>query len=411
VRRKFSRNTALALLLGAILVISLFNVNLRFTRTNPGGVDFLARWVGTRLFLTSGQSPYSVETSAAIQDAIYGRAAEPGEDEALFAYPFYSIIVFAPFSLVGDYATARAAWITTQEIALVATAIIALSLSGWKPNRGLLAAFLLFVLIWYHGARPLVDGNAAILVTAFFVGGLLAMRLNKDILAGALFAFSTIKPQMVVIPLAFILLWSFWQRKRVVLGSTLLILAALIGLSFLLEPNWFIGNLQQVLAYQSYLPPMTPAGIWAAWWGEPGRLAGLGLNFITILLLGFEWWQARSKQFDWFLWVVCLTVALSPFTGLLSTSSNYAIMLPVLVCVFAFLQKRLGESSLRLVWVHLALVLAGLWILFILTLQPGPLFREHPIMFFPMPIYLLLNLYWLRWWVARSSPTGQGVNP
>lgn len=406
---KFSRTNALSVLIGVILALSLFYVNLRFTRSNPGGNDFLPRWVGTRVYLTTGQSPYSAEATAAIQDAIYGRAAQPDEDQALFAYPFYSVFLFAPFALVPDYATARAAWVTLQEIAIVLTAVAAISLSGWKPGRGLLAAFFLFALTWYHGARPLVDGNAAIIVAAFFTGGLLAMRMNKDVLAGALLAMSTIKPQMVLIPLIFVLLWSFWQHRQVVIGSTLAILAGLVALSFLLQPSWLLANLQQILVYQSYLPAMTPAGIWGGWWGDPGRLAGWILNLAVVIVLAIEWWQARGKSFERFLWVVCLTIAAGPFTGLISTSSNYAILLPVLVCIFGFWQKRVGEAAGRLAWVHLALLSLGLWILFLLTLQPGPQFRENLIMFFPAPIFLLLNLYWLRWGIVRSEPTRLGA--
>jgi hypothetical protein len=406
VRRKFSRTTALSLFVGVILVLSLFYVNLRFTRSNPGGNDFLPRWVGTRVYLTTGQSPYSAEATAAIQDAIYGRAAQPDEDQALFAYPFYSIFLFAPFAFIPDYAVARAAWVTLQEIAIVLTAVAAISLNGWKPGRVLLATFLLFALTWYHGARPLVDGNAAILVTAFFTGGLLAMRKNKDVLAGALFALSTIKPQMVLIPLIFVLLWSLWQGRQAVIVSTLAILVGLVGLSFLLQPGWLLANLQQVLVYQSYLPPMTSAGIWGSWWGDTGRLFGWVINLVVVLVLAVEWWQARGKSFERFLWVVCLTIAASPFTGLISTSSNYAIMLLVLVCIFGFWQKRVGEGAGRLAWAHLALLFFGLWILFLLTLEPGPQFRENLIMFFPAPIFLLLNLYWLRWGIARLEPTG-----
>ncbi len=405
-RGKFSRTTALSVLVGVILVASLFYVNLRFTRSNPGGNDFLPRWVATRVYLTTGQSPYSAEATAAIQDAIYGRAAEPDEDQALFAYPFYSVFLFAPFAFIPDYAVARAAWVTLQEIAIVVTAVTAISLSGWKPGRVLLAGFFLFALTWYHGARPLVDGNAAILVTAFFTGGLLAMRLNKDVMAGALFALSTMKPQMVVFPLAFVLIWSFWQRRQVVVGATLAILAGLVGLSFLLQPGWLIANLQQVLVYQSYLPAMTPAGIWAGWWGDYGRLVGWVVNVAVVLGLAIEWWQARNKSFERFLWLVCVTIAASPFTGLISTSSNYAIMMPVFVCIFGFWQKRVGSGAGQLAWVHLALLFFGLWILFLLTLQPGPQFRENLIMFFPAPIFLLLNLYWLRWGIARSEPSG-----
>jgi hypothetical protein len=47
---------------------------------NPGGNEFLPRWLGTRSFLTRGWSPYSLETTRQIQSMVYGRQAGSGED-------------------------------------------------------------------------------------------------------------------------------------------------------------------------------------------------------------------------------------------------------------------------------------------------------------------------------------------
>lgn len=406
----FKRPWFILAVTGTLLLSALFVVNLRFARSNPGGNDFLPRWVGTRLYITERISPYSAEATAAIHEAIYGRSAQPNEDQALFAYPFYSVFIFAPFAFIPDYAIARAAWITVQELAIVFTAVAAITFSGWRPSRWSLAAFLLFALTWYHGARPLVDGNASILVTAFLAAGLLAIRLNRDYLAGVLFALSTIKPQMVLLPLVFIFLWAYSQKRKSAVSSTVLATAILAGVSFALQPGWLLENLQQVMTYQSYLPPMTPAGIWGQWWADSGRAAGWALNVAICGLLMFEWWQSLGKGYDWFLWTLCVTIAASPLTGLIATSSNYAMFLLVLPCIFAFWQKRVGQDVSNVILLDLLILLVGLWALFLLTLQPGPQFREHSVMFFPAPIILLANLYWLRWWIVKplpKSPTKQ----
>jgi hypothetical protein len=102
---------------------SLTWINYRYSVQNPGGSDFLPRWVGTRQFLMKAQSPYSDETTQEIQQRFYGRPARSDEDQVLFVYPFYSIFLFGPFALIDDYNLARAIWMTV------------LRLIFWSPLR------------------------------------------------------------------------------------------------------------------------------------------------------------------------------------------------------------------------------------------------------------------------------------
>jgi hypothetical protein len=393
----------LAIIFGGALLAALLIVNLRFTRTSPGGNDFLPRWLGTRLYLTQNQNPYSLETTAAIQQAMYGRPAKEGEDQALFAYPFYSMLFFGPFSLIDNYAVARAAWITFQELALVATAFAAIALSSWKPGRWPLAAFLFFALAWFHGAKPLVDGNASILVAMLAAFGLLALLRGQDGLAGLLFALASIKPQMVILLVPLVLIWVLSKRRKAVIWAFLISMALLIGASFALQPSWLAENLGQALLYQGYSPPGTLAGILAQSFGDAGRAAGWGINLLFALLLLSEWWNALGKDFDWFVWTACLTLVMGPLVGLPSTTSNYAIFLLVLPWLFARWQRRVGAAGGRMVWFDLGLLFVGLWTLFLFTLHPNQQFGESLLLFFPAPLFLLLNLYWLRWWVQKPQ--------
>ncbi len=402
-RRAAASRLILIFLFVCVLAGSLTAVNFRFTKDSPGGNDFLNRWLGTRLFLTERQSPYSLESTLAIQQAIYGHPADADEDQVLFAYPLYAMIFFTPFSLIADYALARALWITFQEIALIAIAISAISISGWKPSRWTLVAFLLFALTWFHGTKPLVDGNASILVALLVTLGLLALRRNRDALAGFLFALSTIKPQMVVLILPFIALWSFSVKRKDVVWSMLFTLAGLVGLSFLLQPNWLTQNIAQVLLYQSYTPPSTLPGIFAQWWGESGSIAGLIVCAICALALLYEWGNALGRDFDWFLWTLSLTIVIGPLVGLPATTSNYSVFLMVFAWIFALWQRRVGAASQWAVWINLGLLFFGIWAFFLLTLRPVDQFREHLGLLFPAPLLLLLNLYWMRWWLLRPA--------
>lgn len=386
----------------AILAAALTAVNLRFTRVSPGGNDFLPRWVGTRLFISERHSPYSAETTAAIQDRMYGRSAEEGEDAALFAYPFYSMLVFAPFAMVEDYPLARALWITAQEIAVAVTVLAALGFSGWRPGRWPLVALLLFAFTWFHSAKPLVDGNAAVMVSMFMALGLYAMRRGRDGLAGMAFALSTIKPQMVLLPLVLIFAWALSHKRRSLLGSFGVSLLVLLAASFALQPSWAVENVAQVLLYGGYSPPGTLISVFSAWWGDSGHTAGLVVSALLGLLLFYEWVSAAGQRFDWLLWTLCITLALSPLVGMPSTSSNHVILLLAVVWLLAMWQRRTGQP--RAVWVLLPILFVGIWALFLFTLeQEQAQFGEHLSLLLVAPVFLTVNFYWLRWWLLRPQ--------
>jgi hypothetical protein len=78
-------------------------------------------------------------------------------------------------------------------------------------------------------------------------------------------------------------------------------------------------------------------------------------------------------------------------------------MFPALVLVFAEFEARWRGAGRGGVLVVMLALLAGLWALFLATLAPGsdgqPI--EHAVLFFPLPVFLLLALYWVRWWVVH----------
>jgi hypothetical protein len=60
----------LIVLILAALVL-LFFVNYQFVQDEPGGNDFLARWMGAKSWLIDGLSPYDPEVSLRTQEFFY----------------------------------------------------------------------------------------------------------------------------------------------------------------------------------------------------------------------------------------------------------------------------------------------------------------------------------------------------
>lgn len=404
---KRQKNNILFIII-AVVVLAVLGLltwgNYRFAAENPGGNDFLVHWMGTRSLVRDGLDPYSDEVALRIQTAAYGRAAKPGEHQLRVAYPLYSVIVFLPFALVGDFTLARALWMTVLEAALVLLAFLSLRLARWRVGPFMLALLLLFSLLWYHGFRPLINGNAVILVTLGLVGGLLALRAGADELAGVLFALTTIKPQVVVLVLAFVVFWAFVRGRTRVVGwmvGTVILLAASAAL---IIPNWILENLREVIIYPSYNPPGTPRAAFMEWWPAFGSRLGWTLTGAMALLILVEWWSNRNAEFPGFYWTACLTLAAGQWVGIQTDPGNFIILFPALILVLTQLSDRWKTVGRFVVILSLLILFAGIWALFLNTVNYAGQPIQSAVMFFPLPAFLLVSLYWVRWW-AVTPPT------
>ncbi len=391
------------LIAGVCVVLTIGNH--AYTKTNPGGNDFLVHWVGTRAFLLDGISPYSEETALRIQNMVYGRPARAGEHELRVAYPLYSVVVFFPYALIDDYEWARAVWMTVLEVGIILLALISLKLARWKPKPVMLGAYFLFALAWYHAVRPIILGNAVILVALGIAAGLLAMRNKQDELAGILFALTTIKPQVVILPLAYILLWSLVNRRWKVIFWFTGLLILLVMTATLLLPDWIRQNLAEILRYPGYNPPGTPGAALATWFPSVGKRIGYGLSGLLAVTLIFEWFRSWKLDFRGFFWTVCITLVASAWIGIQTDPGNFIVLFPALVLAFAGIQGRWKHASAG--WIALVMIIVGvgIWLIFLTTIERSYQPIQSPILFFPLPFILLILLYWIRWWAVKPPST------
>jgi hypothetical protein len=389
-----------AILFIAALVMVTY-ANYIFVQENPGGNDFLVHWVGTRALMVDGLSPYSDTVAERIQTLAYGRPAEPGEHELRVAYPLYSGLIFLPYALIADYDLARAVWMTTLEAALIGLVFLSLNLTRWKMSLWLLPFFLLFSVFWYHSLRPLINGNAVILVALFLAGAFTAIKSERDELAGILLGLSTIKPHLVLLPIFFVLIWTISSGRWKTLGWMLISLALLSISAALFIPDWPLQNLREILAYISYNPPGTPGAVFETWLPATGRRFGWGLSVILGLILFGEWILSRKKEFRWFLWTGSLTLVISQWIGIQTDPGNFILLFLPLVLVFAMWEERWGRVGNGVIIIVMALLFVLPWVIFLQTVAYGDQPMQHPVMFFPLPMFLLVTLYWVRWWAIQ----------
>jgi len=378
-------------------------MNIQYTNATPGGIDFLVHWEGTRAFVYDGISPYSDTVALRIQKVVYGRPAKQGEHELRVAYPFYSELLFLPFALIGDYNLARTIWMTFLEITLLASTFICLKLTNWKPGVAVLTIVLLFSLLWYHAVRGLINGNAVIVVAFLIVASLLAIREHRDELAALLLAYATIKPHVVILFLVVVFLWAISRKRWKLIFWTIGSEFVFIGGGMLLLPNWILQNIWEILRYRSYNPPGTLADVFRVWFPGIGIQAAIILAIILSLILIYEWVVVWGKHFDWFLWTASLTLVVSQWIGIQTDPGNFIILfLPLILVLAAFNDRWNGRKADWLTISVLLSLFVLIWVLFLKTIEYGQQPVQNPIMFFPLPLFLIISLYWIRWWVTKS---------
>ncbi len=397
-RSRGLRGLSVVLLLGLLVVLTL--ANYQFARRAPGGNDFLTRWVGANAWLRDGINPYDARVSLRAQELIYGRPADParGEDVAHFVYPLPAMIFFGPFGLL-PYNVARAVWMTLLEISLPTLALLGARLARWNVPMGMLGILMLFSVTWYHGFRAVVVGQFAVIEALLMAAALLAILHKHDVWAGVLLALTVAKPQMAFLLVPFIVLWAVSQRRWWIVVSSLGFLVLLLGGSLLLIPDWPILWMRQLVDYPTYTDIGSPISILASAIPPAKVWIERVLSGLLLIYMLWEWGQASGKGERPFLWAAQLTLVITNLVAFRTATTNFVALLPALCLIFTVWSERWGKRSFLPIVLVLVGLTVGLWALFLSTVEGNV---ESATMYLPVPLLLLLGLWWARWWARRE---------
>lgn len=399
------RDAALfVILLVVILAVlaSLTWMNYQFSTQSPGGNDFLARWMGAKMWLQDGTSPYSDDVSLATQMMIYGHPADVsvGEDINHFVYPLFSMIFFAPFGLM-DYTWARALWMTLLEVCLVLTAVFSLQLSGWKLRPGGQAAVILFAILWYCGIRTLILGQFAGVEAVLILAAILCIQKNRDLEGGLLLAVSLAKPQMSFLIYIFTLVWAIRFRRNRLVSGLLFGTFFLIAGSMIFLPDWPLQWVRQMLEYPDYTGRIgSVVSIIAGAFPGISRPLSYVLYAAFLIYMVTEWAAAFKGSSGTYFWSAMLTLVITNLVAPRTATPHFILLLPAFFMAFNIWQEKWGWRGLAAAWFTLAMVLIGLWLQFIATVDGN---IESAAMYLPVPFLALIFLWWSRGWSAKPA--------
>jgi hypothetical protein len=370
--------------------------NTVYARSQPLEKQFLVPWLGARTFLQYGVSPYDAQTMQRAQVVYYGRMAAEGEDPLKLATPFPVELFYFPFAFITDYPLALGLWMCIGEIALIAAAFLILLLTGWKPRWFLLPVILLFAILGVYSFRALTGGSAAPLAVFGLVSALIAIRDERDELAGALLSLSFFKPSIAAIFLLFLLWWVIVNRRgRVVLGFFMAV-GFFTLISFFLLPSWFLPYLRGLVSALRYDPGITVGRLLTEWWPAIGSRVGLIIMIAIALLLIIEWRAVRGKDFRHALWTASLTLVAAPLLNIPTSLDALILLFLPLILILSIAAQR--WTGLRAAFASGGILLATFAFTWLISGSTHALF-------FVLPIILFACLYWIRWWAVHPPRT------
>lgn len=389
-----------SLYMARVLLPWEYYIDVQHGRLKAQMGDLYPRWVGTRELLLHGRNPYGPEVSHEIQIAFYGHPinqsyGQPGADvidEQRFAYPVYVVFLMAP-TIWMDFSRLQL-WAPVIFAALTALSVpLWLAVLRWRPPKALAAAIVLFVL-----SSPQIMQGLRLRQIGLAVSFLLALSAwcivrNRLAVAGVLLAVSTVKPQMIVLPLAWFLLWgmSAWPRRWPLLAGFSLTLAALVGLGEVILPGWpryFVGGL---IAYRKYFPTTSllclALGNWVG-----GALSGIVL--VGLLALAWRNRHADSASPEFLQTLAAFFIGATLVLPLLTPFNQVLLLLPILMILRNWAElPRFGRRAFFLIvaWPSIASLVLLLFPPRLDSTRRVPLLPSALLLFLPFLLVLLLT--------------------
>lgn len=387
------RRASLLLLLLIAVAAPLWHLHVIDRDMPMSQSDLLPRWVGTRAAL-QGKDPYSSEVLRQIQIAYYGRPLTSADhaDPQAFLYPAHIVILLAPL--------AHFSWQTTRFIYLC-LAFPLLAWSFWACMRYLDLRLTphqtQVVLILACFSWPVMWGlrlqQPTLVLAALVLFALSLLARGKQYLAGILLAIATVKPQILLPLLLWLLLWAVAHRLWALIGSFAFSLASLLYATEQIVPGWFSSWYASLHGYSTFTRSVPPLEVmFGHWVGLVFTVVAVGWGAVSLWRL--RMCPANSREFG-----IAVSLTLAVAVDLAPTHAtmiyNHVFLFPsCLFVLFSQPEGRIASRFRRLTIAQIALGLvslplaAGAELLF----RPWPFLTVLPFIEYLLPVLLTVAL-------------------
>lgn len=358
------------------------------------GDDFYPIWLTARASRQGERDIYGDQITRDIQTGVFGRPLYPGNKLNLpmnyrqYSYPAFTNLLLWPTALL-DFPRLRIA------LTLLLPALMAISVwmwvqaLGWQIHPMWIATLVLLTLSTYQLLEAFFALQPGLFVGFFLAAAALAIRNGRLMLAGALCSLTLVKPQVTVLAIAYLLLWSLADRTRARFWQGFLTLtAALMIGSLWVWPHW-IGRWLGVLAgYRRYArPPLVSLLLGPSF---PTYIASI-LTAVMLAISAIIIWKNRRVAQDkvrfWFALTSLLaitTVALLPGQAMY----DHYILLPGILLLVRYRRQFAAKGRVpRMLLIIGAVALFWPWFASFALLVIRPLLS--PALFYSIPVFAL----------------------
>jgi Glycosyltransferase family 87 len=318
------------------------------------GCDFYPVWLTSREWLREGRYPYSDEMTRDIQQGVFGRPLDPNiptdpRDLRMFAHPAFVVLLFWPAAEL-PFAVSRVV-VAVLLAAMTAASVLAwIRAMSWRIGRNWMAVILLLTMCSYPAIEALYVGQVGLLVAFLLAASLLGLQRGRFLLAGVLMAITTMKPQLTLLVIFYLVVWSVYDwrtRGRFCLGlfSTL---GVMVGASLAVMPHWIQSWTHAILAYRHYTQPPLVTEVLASplgpRWADPTTLTLTGAAITIAILLA---WRNRAAAFGSFAFWITLSLLLAITTIFILPGQaiyDHLILLPGILLLVRYRNQLRGAG-------------------------------------------------------------------
>jgi hypothetical protein len=384
------------------------------------GDDFYPIWFTAREARLGSRDLYGYETTRQIQIGLFGRPVDPHRksdppiDYRQYSYPAFTDLILWPSALL-DFPHLRTA-LTLLLPTLTALSIwMWLKALRWKIHPMWVATIMVLTLSTYQLLEAFFALQPGLFVGFFLAAAALAIRSNRLMLAGALCSLTLIKPQVTILAILYLLLWSLSDRTRARFWQGfLLVTAALMIGSLAIWPHWigqWIGVLREYRGYAR--PPLVCMLV-----GPTLPTYIMTIIVAVILLMSVVlMWRGRLLHQDvpGFWLTLCLLLAITSVATLPGQAMyDHFILLPGIFLLLRSRTKLRAQGLVQRTFLFIgAVVLFWPWFSSFALLVLRPLFAPavfYSITVFALPIRNVASLPFavvvlLAWTWKRCSAT------
>jgi hypothetical protein len=327
------------------------------------GNDFYPVWFATHALSERRVNPYGDDLTRQIETGIYGRPlvpslpGDPPRQYRGFSYPLYLELFAWPLARLSFPETQRL--LVALFLPLMAcTAWLWMRASGLSLGAGDMTIYLLAYLSSYPALESIFALQPSILVAFCIAATSFTLTRRQYLLAGMLLAIASIKPQLTLLMVVWLLIWSLWdwKRRRLFAAGFIGTLVVLMLASEAIFNGWLMVFLRTLALYREFTVPPLVRFVLGAWLSVP----------VSLFLIGFVAWQCwktradtpEESSFQMTLGIVlAVTILLLP-TG----ASVYDHLLLVPAWLWLYQQRsRFAEASQSLRWLGRLVVAELAW--------------------------------------------------